>query len=148
MKLVSRKKISLPVTDIWRIVSDPEQMPVWNPKCVLVTAAAGAPETRRFDALFQMNQKEKSAVGEVVCWRVPEQITYRYTYEDQFSGTVEETFKLQQQGAAVTRLVHEVDFSRSGLPWWVRVVIGYIGRFGKLVGEDPLDGIERKVKQV
>ncbi|MEM6883458.1 MAG: SRPBCC family protein [Verrucomicrobiota bacterium] len=147
MKIIARKTIPLSIAEVWRVVSDPEQMPAWNPKCVLVAAASGAPETRSFEVLFQMNHKEKEASGKVVVWRVTEKVTYRYIYQDEFSGTVEESFLLQQLGPAVTRLVHEVDFSRSGLPWWVRILIGYIGRFGKLMGDDPLDGIERRIRE-
>jgi len=148
MKLIRRKTIPLPVSDVWRIVSDPEQMPAWNLNCVLVTASPGAPETRQFEALFKMKQKERQAKGQVIHWRMTEEVTYRYSYEDPFPGTVEETFRLQQDGGHVTQLVHEVDFSESGLPWWARLLMVYIGRFGRLVGEDSLNGIERRAKQV
>jgi len=56
-------------------------------------------------------------------------------------GYVDEEFRLIPLAAA-TRLMHLVDYTHSGLPWIIAVLMRFIQTFGYSVGKSPLEGIK------
>lgn len=62
------------------------------------------------------------------------------------AGYVDETFRLQpvRQG---TRIVHEVDFTHSGLPRWLKVFMKVMDVVGRKAGRSSLDGIQELVEK-
>ena len=55
-------------------------------------------------------------------------------------GYVEETFRLTPLPDG-TRLLHDVDFTYSGLPWLIRWLMQLVNAFGYSVGKSSLEGI-------
>ncbi|QEY32709.1 hypothetical protein EVJ50_11210 [Synechococcus sp. RSCCF101] len=89
----------------------------------------------------EMNRKRSKALAELVHYEKDQLIHFRYHYEESAQiGAVDEIFELRSGNRGV-ELVHTVDFDQSTLPWWVKLLIGYLNRFGKAEGEGPLDGI-------
>lgn len=90
-----------------------------------------------------MSGKQVAAKGEVVEFDQFKTIRFRYQYDEgTMRGSVEESYLIETQGPNRATVRHVVDFKNSGLPLWVRLIIGFLGRFGTKMGREPLDGIE------
>lgn len=143
MKMISSRTFNTSASEVWRIVSEPGNMPAWNPKCVSCdnTGYGGVGST--FNAAFEMRGRRTEARGEVVSLKHEAEIRYRFEYEEAARiGSVDEVFIIKRKGINRCILRHEVNFRRSTLPFWVKLLIGFIGRFGRPVGPDPLAGID------
>ena len=145
MKLKTSRKLTASAADLWIIVSDPKNMPAWNEKCQVVESVHGSGMGTRFKAQFAMrpDKNPESTEGEIIEWKDYERITYRYQFpkNDSQLGSVDETYTIKQISAQQCQLSHVINFKNSGLPRWVKILIGILGRFGKSMGPDPLDGI-------
>lgn len=143
MKIVSKRKFEATASQLWHIVRDPGNMPAWNPKCVACTSLPQARTGERFSATYNWRDRTHVAEGEVLEYREGEYIAYRIYYEHSAKlGSVDESFQLRQLDLRRAELIHTVDFRRSTLPWWVKMIIGLAGRFGQRKGPDPLKNIE------
>lgn len=119
-------------------------MQVWNPKCIRCEKLDGPDNRGAFLVTYDFNGKQSDARGTVVKMEPNREIRFRYEYEDSARlGVVEESFLIETKGWRQTRLKHTVDFSHSTLPRWVKWFIGIVGRFGKSVGNGPLEEIEK-----
>jgi len=117
-------------------------MPAWNPKCVKCDSN-GRGEGSTFTAVFEMSGKQVAAKGEVVEFDQFKTIRFRYQYDEgTMQGSVEESYSIKTESPNRVQVRHVVDFKNSGLPLWVRLIIGFLGRFGNKMGREPLDGIE------
>jgi uncharacterized protein YndB with AHSA1/START domain len=132
--------------EIWAILADPALMTLWNPKCVKCEPKGGPIRTGfRYKATFRLGGSDREADCEVVDFVPGELLKTRFeggAFKD--GGYVEETFRIVPSEAE-TKLVHEVDFSRSGLPWFVQALMKLIDTFGYSVGKSPLEGIRELV---
>lgn len=89
-----------------------------------------------------MNGKRSKATGTLLDLKDSQYIHFRFHYEDASKlGIVDERIEIIPNDNRSSRIVHTVDFSRSTLPLWVKLLIGLLGRIGKKMGEGPLDGI-------
>jgi uncharacterized protein YndB with AHSA1/START domain len=145
MKLTTSRKLSASAADLWFIVSDPKNMPAWNEKRQAIESVHGSGTGTRFKAQFSMRMEKKPepTEGAIIEWKEYERITYRFQFpkDDPQLGSVDETYAIKQISTHQYQLSHTVDFKHSGLPRWVKFLIGILGRFGKSMGPDPLDGI-------
>ena len=128
--------------ELWTVIGDPTAMPAWNERCRRCDSVEGAGLGARFSAQFSMTDKVGDALGEIVEWEERERITYRYAFDDPGLGSIEESYSLHPQSDGRTKLKHVVDFRRSNLPFWVKLLITFIGRFGRTTGPEPLSGID------
>lgn len=143
MKLVSKRRFNVSVESLWEVIREPGNMPAWNHKCVECGCIAEGGVGSRFEVVFQMNNKRKEAEGEVITLKQFEEIRIRYRYkEDNQMGAVDEMFQVSSAGLRKSKLKHVVDFRHSTLPAWVKVLIWFLGVFGRSVGKDPLDGLD------
>lgn len=148
MKIKSKKTVNTAVDAIWEILSDPGNMPAWNHKCQTCITKSNVTIGSRFEATFQMRGKPTRTWCEVIEFKPREKITIRYSGQALTSknGFVDERFHLVGIGSIITQIRHEVDFSNSGLPLFVRFIIWFINTFGYRVGRSSLDEIEDLVK--
>ena len=127
---------------VWAIISDPSLMPLWNAKCVTCERQEGAlREGSRYKATFRLKGPEQETWCEVRDCAPAQLLKTRYSgHAFRNGGYVEETFRLTPSSDG-TRLLHAVDFSRSGLPWLVRLLMQLVHTFGYSVGKSSLEGI-------
>ncbi|MCG8632946.1 MAG: SRPBCC family protein [Desulfobacterales bacterium] len=143
MKIKESTIVNCSVDDIWDILKDPGNMPAWNPKCHTCDAGKTISIGSSFDATFRLGSKEKKTSCRIMDLKPGEKITIRYSGEA-FStgdGFVDETFTLVYQGVRQTKLVLEVDFSQSELPFLIKSIMWFLSRFGQKSGKSSLDGI-------
>jgi uncharacterized protein YndB with AHSA1/START domain len=135
--------IQRPAAKVWEILADPSLMAAWNPKCQ--AAAAGGQRVRlglRFTATFQLSGPAQAMTGEIIACEPGQRLTTRFTGaafpRDAYA---DETFVLEAAGTN-TRLVQTVDYTHSGLPWFVKLLMKLLATFGHSVGNSSLDGIK------
>jgi len=142
LKFVSKKTFNASPAELWQIVHEPGNMPAWNPKCV-ESVVSGKGEGARFTAVFDMSGKRIEVQGTIVEYVEEERIRFQYQYEEGGkAGRIGELYAISRKGPRQSHLRHEADFSDSTLPFWAKVLIGIVGRFGTKMRNSPLDGIE------
>lgn len=143
MKIISTRDFNRPASDLWVVVRDPGNMPAWNPNCIAASRVEGEGLGSQFKATFKMNEKAHQAKGEIISLEEEKEISLRYVFgsESPKLGSIDESYIITSTGSDTSKLRHEIDFTHSGLPWWAKLLISVIGRFGRKVGPDPLDGI-------
>lgn len=133
-------------TEIWAILADPALMTLWNPKCVKCVLKAGPIRTGlRYKATFRLRDSEQESDCEVVeC--VPEKLLKTRCDGKAFKvgGYVDETFRIVLSETK-TILIHEVDFTHSGLPWLILVMMRLIDKFGYSVEKSTLERIRELI---
>ena len=149
MKIVSKRQFAASPDELWEIIHEPGNMPAWNPKCVECESLQRYESGQSFSVVYEMNGKRTHATGELLAFEPGQMVHFRYNYEDSNRvGVVDEIFRVIPEGKQTTLLEHTVDFSQSHLPAWVKWLIGFLGRFGKKVGEGPMDGIAALLPEV
>ncbi|NDV61943.1 SRPBCC family protein [Puniceicoccales bacterium CK1056] len=142
MKIITKRTFRALPLELWEIIHNPSNMPAWNPKCLTCKDIIQSEPGRKFAVTYKMKGKHTDAVGELISSRKEKLIHFRYFYEDKAKvGTVDEVFEIIPAERGKTLLIHTVDFSKSTLPYWVKLLIGFLGRFGKSMGRGPMDGI-------
>lgn len=127
---------------VWAIISDPSLTPLWNPKCVKCEHQEGSLRRgSRYKAIFRLKGPEQETWCEVVACLQAQLLKTRYTGKAfRNGGYVEETFRLTPSPNG-TRLFHAVDFTHSGVPWLIRLLMQLLNTFGYSVGQSSLEGI-------
>lgn len=133
--------IGAPAERIWSILGDPKRMCQWNLRCTESTAAENA---MRVGLYFQVSMSfgggpERKLNCEVVDCQPNHRLALRFSgprlsEEDEH---VEETFVLQPVANA-TEVLHLVDFSHAGLPWYVRAFMRFAHLLHRGAGDSPL----------
>ena len=150
MKVHETIDIAAKPEHVWGFIVDPQRMADWHAKLEEVRRDGTGPVFvgERFGATYIMSKKKQNrghSETEVVrCdpWsalvlrhRMPEQGPNRY---------VEETFQLSPRAdGAETHVEQTVNFSRAGMPLWVRALMWFITRFGESQGEGILEPLKR-----
>lgn len=134
--------------EVWTIISAPSLMPLWNAKCLKCDGPRDAIRRgSRYKATFRMKGPEQEMWCEVVDCAPTQLLKTRYTGKAfRNGGYVDEVFQLTPSSTG-TRLTHGVDFTHSGLPWIVRVLMYIIHTFGYSVGKSSLDGIKKLTEE-
>ncbi|OUW15630.1 MAG: hypothetical protein CBD18_08520 [Opitutales bacterium TMED158] len=143
MKIVEKRSFDARPEDLWQVVRDPGNLPAWSQKCVECESIRGGGLGSRFNAVFEVRDKRQAARGEVIAHDEGREIVLRFEYEESNGmGSVDESFRIAKRKSGQIELVHTVDFQRSTLPYWVKLLIGFLGRFGRRMGPDQLAEIE------
>jgi|ETNmetMinimDraft_22_1059887.scaffolds.fasta_scaffold00015_8 uncharacterized protein YndB with AHSA1/START domain len=143
MKLISKQDYQASAGEIWQIIRDPGHMPAWNSKCISCSSTGDGGEGSVFEAVFEMKGKRSDTRGTVVDYQENASIAFRYEYEgEEKLGTVVESYQIRERKDGQVELTQTVDFAQSSLPYWVKLLIGFLGRFGRKRGRGPLDGIQ------
>lgn len=137
-------KLNSSANDIWDILKNPGNMPAWNPKCQTCTGNDKITIGSTFDATFQLGNKKKTTICEIIDIKPNEKITIRYSGDifGSNGGYVDESITLIHQGLRQTKVILSVDFTNSKLPAFVKFIMWFISKFGYKVGKSSLDGIE------
>ena len=130
---------------IWAILRDPRLMSQWNSHCVNCDASEGTMRVGlRFKATMHFGAGPARLLDCEVSACEPERIlTLRFSGEVA-GGTdeyVEETYVFQPVEGG-TKVLHQVDFSHSGLPRFLQVVLKVVHLVGQPQGKSPLDGLK------
>ncbi len=147
--LYDRVVVTAPVDAVWQVLADPVSMTRWNPKCVRCDAGASRVQTGvRYKAAFRMSGPERESDCEVVTCEPHRLLVTRFSMDhSKPGGYVDETFRLEACKAG-TQIVHEVDFTHSGLPLWLKAFMKLMDVVGRKAGTSSLDGIKSLVEQV
>lgn len=145
MILRERTHVNATAERIWAILRDPRRMSDWNPHCTQCEAGEDAMRMGlRFKATMRFSGGPARQLDCEVIECEPEQIlTLRFSGEAAVGADeyVEETYMFQPaEGGA--KVVHKVDFSHSGLPWFLKALLKVIHLVGQPQGKSPLDGLK------
>jgi uncharacterized protein YndB with AHSA1/START domain len=150
MVLRERTHVKATVERIWAILGVPDSMSRWNSHCVRCTA--GGDEMRaglRFQAAMRLGSgPERHVHGEVIACDPDRTLVLR------FSGSafprpgayVDEMYTWQPARGG-TKIWHTVDFSHSGLPWLLKVLLKAMDLVGHKSGRSPLDGLKELAEE-
>ena len=141
MILRERTRVKATAGQIWAILRDPRRMSAWNPHCVHCRAGE---DTLRVGLCFQATMRfgggpERQLDCEVIACEPERTLTLRFSGETAV-GTdehMDETYVFQPVEGS-TKVVHEIDFSHSGLPWFLKVVLKAVHFVGQQQGKSPL----------
>ena len=144
MKITSSKLFDVPAGDLWVVIHDPANMPAWNTKCISATSTDGGELGSTFEASFSMGTNVQETKGEIVAWEYQKKIEFRYLFESATKEmkSVTETYLITSMGEGRSKLKQVIDLSNAGFPWWAKLLMNVISRFGRSTGPGPLEGIE------
>ena len=145
MNLVTTRVFNASPAEIWDIIYDPGNMPLYNPKCTDSDSLKTHTPGEEFEIRYQMSGRATQVTGELVAYEKERMIHFRYS--DDKMGTTEECFVIEPLNDNETRLTHTVDMSRTTLPLWLKVLGSFIHRFGWSRGNGPMDGIADLLKK-
>ncbi len=140
-----RAHVNAAPEQIWAILGDPCRMSDWNPHCV--SCEAGEDVLRaglRCKATMHFGSGPARELDcEVIACKPEQSLTLRFSGEAAV-GTdeyVDETYVLRaiEEG---TKVLHEVNFSHAGLPWFLKALLKVIHLVGRPPGKSPLDGLK------
>ena len=145
MKITERIVIRAAPQRVWRWLADPALWPQWNPKVKRVnrsrTGAMVAGEV--FEADFVLGGKTTTGNVEVKVFEPFQRLVLQHWVDVRGRvGSLGVEFALNAEGAD-THVVQTTDFSASGLPWLVKMLIGIMNRFGRPVGRSHLDQLKQ-----
>ena len=148
MILRERTHVDATPGQIWAILRDPRRMSDWNPHCLDCEVAEDAMRVGlRFKAVMRFGGgPERQLDCEVITCEPERILTLRFSGEAA-TGTdeyVDETYVFQSFDGGV-KIVHEVDFSHSGLPWFFKAVLQVIHLVGQPQGKSSLDVLKELV---
>ena len=139
--------INAPVDVVWPWVQNPENMARWNPKVQKVTAMS-PPYTLgyKYGIMYEMNNKVTEFSAEFVEFDPPHRLTIRLstTMMDQ-SFFVEEKYVMEAHNGS-THLTQEVIVHDSSVSIFWSILVWFIMRFGKPVGERYLEKLKALIE--
>jgi uncharacterized protein YndB with AHSA1/START domain len=145
MILRERTHVNATAERIWTVLRDPRVMSQWNPHCVRCEAGEDTMRVGlRFKATMRFgNGPERQLDCEVIECEPDGSLTLRFSGEacPRTNEYVDETYVFQPVDGG-TKVLHKIDFSHSGLPWFLKVVMKVIDLVGHKKGESPLDGLK------
>ena len=148
MRLRETVEIVAAPREVWPFIVDPVLQAGWNPKVISVDRATDGPVAlgERFQMIYRMSSKDQLSNVEVIELVPDERLTMRHTVSAHGAEhTVTEAYDLRASGDS-TRLTQTLDLSQTGLPWPIRLLIGFITRFGKPVNTPYLDRLKAMIE--
>ncbi len=137
--------IQAPPVKVWQILSNPNAMELWNPKCVRCRTELQSVKTGdQYQATFKMTGPEYECQCDVIEALPEQRLITRYHGGLVFKPDcyVDEIFQIVPKEQN-TYLSQTVGLKYSGIPLWARLIMGFINRFGYQAGTGPLDGIKQ-----
>lgn len=141
--------INAPIETVWNFIEDPNNLQLWNPKVKRVTAFSnsGKEVGTSFGILYLMSGKTSEMRGEVVIREPMVRLTFRYSGgqmgQDKY---VEEGFELTPTTGGIL-LVQSINFTELEIPLWARIVMWFVFKTGKPVGESYLVTLKSLIEQ-
>ena len=142
MILRQRTHVNATAGQTWAILRDPRRMSDWNPHCTHCEAAEDALRVGlRFKSVMRFGGgPERHLDCEVIACEPERTLTLRFSGETAVGRDehVDETYTFQPV-AGGAKVVHEVDFSHAGLPWFLKALLKVIHLVGRPHGKSPLE---------
>jgi uncharacterized protein YndB with AHSA1/START domain len=139
--------IQCPPSSVWPFLTNAELIPRWNDKVTrLVPKSAGSFRLHyQFNVTFHLNGKEREFAAEVTEYDEPNRliITQHSLAGEPMEASETITLTPARQGTKIERVIK---FSSKQIPWWARVLVWFITRLGKPVGEPVLEKLGRMVE--
>ncbi|MCL5279346.1 MAG: SRPBCC family protein [Planctomycetes bacterium] len=149
MILQERTHVHATAEQVWAVLRDPRLMSQWNPQCVYCDASEGTMRVGlRFKATMHFGAGPARLLDcEVIACEPQRILTLRFSGEaaggaDEY---VEETYGFQPVEGG-TKVLHQIDFSHSGLPRFLQVVLKVVHLVGQPQGKSPLDGLKERAE--
>ncbi len=149
MKLLYQIYVDTSPSCVWQVLGDPNLMELWNPKCVRSQADKGPfVAGYTYHATFVLGRNSEKTVECLIEEYQPERIlTIKYSGNAfKLGGYVNETFLLSAQNRG-TKIKQVVDFTHSGVPFVIQLLMKFIHTVGYSVGKGPLEGIKELAEQ-
>lgn len=140
--------IPSPLEHVWAVIADPTTWPNWNPKIQNVRRSNRGPAVmgEQFHAVFKLGQKVTPSEIEVVSSEPPTRLLLRQHFESgQRARSVDIAFHLEITESGV-RLTQTVDLAAAGIPWLLRLIIGWVHRHGRPAGPSSLEELRTLVR--
>jgi hypothetical protein len=145
MILRERIHVNATASQIGTVLRDPGLMSRWNLHCVRCDAGG---DTMRVGLRFKATMcfgsgPERQLDCEVIECEPDRILTLRFSSEAllRTGEYVEETYVLQPLDGG-TKVLHQIDFSHSGVPWFLQAVMKGIDLVGHTRGQSPLGGLK------
>jgi len=148
MKLVNSIFINRPTGTVWAFLEKPENMQLWNPKVINVSASSYSDYQQgyRYAITYQLHEKSRPSefLAEYVHFEPWSKLVIRHT--DSFSPqnrVIEEAYELSERGGG-TFLKQTILIQNSGINIFLQFLIWIIQKWGKPTGK-PYLGIFRDI---
>ncbi|NOY43716.1 MAG: hypothetical protein GXP26_18005 [Planctomycetes bacterium] len=141
-------KVSASLDEIWPFVADPIGQATWNGKVSDVRRESNQPVRlgEWFGVTYRMSGKGRDSEVEVIACDPPREVHFRHHFQWKSRNLqVDERYNLRQQGDQV-EVTQRIDLSRAGIPWFFRLLIWLIGRFGKWSEQSSMEKLKEVVE--
>jgi hypothetical protein len=149
MRLRQSTIISANASAVWPFLADPVLQADWNPKVVSIDRERSGPVRlgERFDMIYRMSGREHQSRVQVRVAQPARHVVFLHRVAGKSSEQiVEESYEIVTRDDGV-RVVQTIDLTRAGIPWPFRLLVWFIGRFGRNAEEPYLDRLKRLVEQ-
>lgn len=143
--------IARPPEIVWDFVADPARVQQWNPKLTRVTPLSWGERGvgTRFRASYTMSGKSRDFTVEIIAYDKPRALTVQLRLDSSavpWNCVMEERYELVARNGH-TELHQRVQAINTGIPWYWRLVIALVSRFGTPVGTPYLQQLKQLVEQ-
>ena len=153
MKISEQIQIKARPEVVWKLIEDPAQICLWNPKLIQVVPVSSG--QRRvgycYRATYEMSGKRSEMSFEIREYEPFRKwsahgntIKSEAVIKIQNSGVIE-SYELIEKGEG-TLVKQEIDMDMSYQPFWLRILVWIILKTGKPVGSGPLDKLKQLVE--
>lgn len=133
---------------VWTFIEDPERMKLWNPKVQRVSSISWGTRAvgYRYRITYAMSGKTSEFLAEIIEYRPPEKLVIRLTEGNLPTGsTIDEVYELSAT-AEGTLLEQRIEIHNSGINIFWRLLLAFISRFGKPMGQKYLEKLKELVE--
>ena len=149
MKATDQIDINVTPEQLWPFLIDPVLQAAWNPKIISIDRPHAGPASigETYNMTVRMSNKPpQSSEVHVVDVIEAQRLTFEHRATEAGTGLiVTETFTLTPTGQG-TRVEQTVDMSNMPMPWFVRLLVSLVMKFGKRVGDSQLLGLKKMVE--
>ena len=144
MKLIDEVFINRPAAPVWAFLEHPANMLLWNPKVKRVSPSsyAGRPQQGyRYAITYQMHERASASefLAEFVYFEPTSKLVIRHTGGlSPQNSVIEEIYELSERDGG-TSLRQSIHITNSGIPFFFRILIWMIQRWGKPTGKRYLE---------
>ncbi len=151
MKLADQVFIHRPAAAVWAFLEQPGNMPLWNPKVKRGSPSsfAGPQQGYRYAITYQMHERARASefLAEFVRYEPPTRLVIRHTGGlAPRDSVIEEIYELSERDGG-TFLRQSIHIQNSGVPFFFRLLIWLIQRWGKPRGKRYLETLRDIIEQ-
>lgn len=149
--MISRQRIQVQATpeQVWAILRNPRRMSEWSPHCTrCIVEDKQVHAGLRFQIKSHLGGPERQAECEVVECQANRMLVLRFSGEalPRKNGYVDETFLLRPTRGG-TKIVLMVDFSHSGIPWFLQAYLKLLSVVGSRESRWPLECLKELAEE-